>query len=106
MRLLSFHPEFLKEFVTFYNYLMYGQFGGTLSFDMRHLVAILAAGRHKCIYLIEQQEREFLLQNGPKSWLNGLENMPAKLKDLHDLNKLLCHQPWLVNQTHIQVFLI
>ncbi len=105
MRLLSFHPEFLKEFVTFYNYLMYGQHSGSLSFDMRHFIAILAAGRHKCIYLVDQQEREFLLQNGQKSWLLGVDFIPPKLKDLHELNKLLCHQPWLVNQNHIQKIL-
>jgi sestrin len=105
MRLLSFHPEFLKEFVTFYNYLMYGQHlsGGAISFDMRHFIAILASARHKCTYLVAQQEREFLLQNGQKSWLHGVDFIPPKLKDLHELNKLLCHQPWLVNQNHIHV---
>lgn len=101
---MSFHPDFLKEFMTFSNYLMYGQHGA-LPYDSRHFIAIMASARHNCTYLVKQQEREFLLQNGQKSWLNGLDNIPQKLKDLSEINKLLCHQPWLINQNHIEKIL-
>jgi hypothetical protein len=83
---------------------MYGQHGA-LSFDTRHFIAIMAATRHKCFYLVKQQEREFILQNGQQSWLSGIDYIPNKLKDLFELNKLLCHQPWLINQSHIQEIL-
>lgn len=102
IRVMSFHPEFLKEFVEFYNFLMYGRYGALAS-DARHFIAMMAASRHRCIYLVEQQEREFLVHNGPKSWLRGLDHVPSKLKDLLELNKLLCHRPWAVNSSHIEV---
>ena len=101
IRIMSFHPVFLQEFIRFYNYLMYSQ--GALSYDARHYIAIMAASRHKCIYLVKQQEKEFLMQNGQKAWLNGLGYIPQKLNDLNELNKILCHQPWLINQTHLDL---
>lgn len=104
VRVMSFHPVFLKEFVKFHNYLMYSQ--GVLPYESRHYIAIMSASRHKCLYLVNQQETEFILQKGKKSWLSGLENIPQKLQDLNELNKLLCHQPWLINHGLIQVNLI
>jgi hypothetical protein len=82
---------------------MYSQ--GALSYDARHYLAIMASARHNCIYLVKQQEKEFLMQNGQKSWLNGLNQIPQKLKDLNELNKILCHQPWLINRSHIDKIL-
>jgi sestrin len=105
IRVMSFHPDFLNEFMNLYNYLMYSQHGA-LPYDSRHFIAIMAATRHKCIYLVKQQEREFLLQNGQKAWIHGINYIPQKLKDLYELNKLLCHQPWLINQTHIEVTIL
>lgn len=105
-RMLSFHPDFLGEFTQSLSFLMYSQ--GPLSFDRRHFIAITAAARHKCIYLVRHEEKEFLTQNGQKRWLqNGLETptLPQKLKDLVELNKLLCHQPWLINRDHIEKML-
>lgn len=105
VKMLSFHPDFLKIFMNSYNYLMYSQ--GALSYDSRHFIAIMAASRHKCIYLVKLQEKEFLSQNGQKKWLLGIDSnyVPQKLKDLSELNKLLCHQPWLINRTHIEKML-
>ena len=100
IRILSFHPAFLREFMSFYNYLMYSQ--GALSYDARHYIAIMAASRHNSIYLVKQQENEFTLQNGQHAWLLGLEHVPAKLTALNELNRLLCHQPWLIDHTHIE----
>ena len=82
---------------------MYSQ--GALSYDSRHFIAIMAASRHKCIYLVKQQEKEFLSQNGQKKWLHGIDYIPQKLKDLSELNKLLCHQPWNINRSHIEKML-
>jgi hypothetical protein len=82
---------------------MYNQ--GALSYEMRNYIAIMAAARHKCIYLVKQQEKEFLSQKGNKSWLSGFEHIPNKLRDLHELNKLLCHAPWLISQNHIRDYL-
>jgi hypothetical protein len=103
VRVLSFHPAFLQEFVNTYNYLMYKQ--GALAYDSRHYIAIMAASRHQCIYLVKQQETEFLNAGGQKSWLAGLQHIPQKLSDLNELNKLLCHQPWLINRSHVEKIL-
>lgn len=105
IRVISFHPDFLKEFIGFSNYLMYGQHGA-LPYESRHYLAIMAAARHKCIYLVRQQERELTLLNGnrrPSAHETG--KIPQKLKDLDELNKLLCHQPWMVNSSHIEKIL-
>ncbi|RNA12787.1 Sestrin [Brachionus plicatilis] len=105
IRVISFHPEFLKEFIGFSNYLMYGQHGA-LSFDTRHFIAIMASARHHCIYLVKQQEKEFQSQNGKKAWIrSGLEAVPDKLKELNEINKILCHQPWRINSAHIEKIL-
>jgi len=78
---------------------MYSQ--GALPYDLRHYIAIMAAARHKCLYLVHQQEVEFISQKGQTSWLYGLSKIPQKLQDLSEINKLICHQPWLINKTHI-----
>lgn len=98
---MSFHTTFLKDFLHFYNYLMYSQ--GALAYDSRHYLAIIAASRHKCFYLIKQQEKEYKQRNGNLEWLNSIDNIPQKLKDLYELNKILAHQPWLINHQHIAV---
>ena len=101
IRLISFHPNFLREFTKLYNHLMYSQ--GALPYESRHFIAIMAAAKHKCYYLVKQQENEFIQQNGQKQWLQGIRFVPQKLRDLFELNKLLCHKPWLINQFHIKV---
>lgn len=104
-RIMSFHPDFLSEFIGFSNYLMYGQHGA-LSYDTRHFIAIMASARHRCIYLVKQQEKDFLSQNGKKTWIrSGLDAVPHKLKELNEINKILCHQPWLINSEHIEKIL-
>ena len=48
-------------------------------------------------------EIEFLKQQGDKTWLQGLEYIPAKLRALSEINKVLAHQPWLLSPGHIEV---
>lgn len=62
-----------------------------------------AAGRHQCSYLIALQKHEFLLQGGDQGWLKGLDYIPQKLRNLYDVNKILAHRPWLLNNSHIEV---
>ena len=62
-----------------------------------------AAGRHQCSYLIEQQVNEFVAQGGDERWLQGLHRIPAKLRDLYEINKILAHRPWLITKDHIEV---
>ena len=46
---------------------------------------------------------EFVLANGDKRWLLGLDHIPTKLLDLYEVNKILAHQPWLITKHHIEV---
>lgn len=61
-----------------------------------------AAARHQCSYLINMHVDEFLKTGGIAEWLNGLEYVPQRLRNLNEINKLLAHRPWLITKEHIQ----
>ncbi|XP_065909041.1 sestrin-1-like [Dysidea avara] len=94
IQLLGYHPKYLQCFLRTHNFLMRGD--GPLSYPFRHYIAIMAASRHRCSYLVSIQEKEFLEQKGNRDWLQGLDHIPQKLRNLLTLNKLLAHQPWKV----------
>ena len=62
-----------------------------------------AASRHKCHYLVENEEREFEDAGGEADWLQGIESAPQKIKSLMEINAILAHQPWLLSRDHIAV---
>jgi len=97
---MSHHPQYLDIFQKAQAFILRGD--GPLPFHYRHFIAIMAAGRHRCGYLIEQQMNEFVLANGDKRWLLGLDHIPTKLLDLYEVNKILAHQPWLITKHHIE----
>ncbi|CAB0033965.1 unnamed protein product [Trichogramma brassicae] len=99
-RVMSSHPTYLEHFLRTQNFITRGD--GPLPYDYRHLIAIMAAGRHQCSYLINLQKTEFLHQGGNENWLQGLRSIPTKLQDLYEINKILAHRPWLLNKTHIE----
>ncbi|XP_034938779.1 sestrin homolog isoform X2 [Chelonus insularis] len=99
-RVMSSHPTYLEHFLKTQHFILRGD--GPLSFEYRHLIAIMAAGRHQCSYIINLQKGEFLLQGGDPSWLQGLRSIPNKLQNLYEINKILAHRPWLLNKTHIE----
>ncbi|XP_046601471.1 sestrin-3 [Neodiprion lecontei] len=99
-RVMAGHPTYLEHFLRTQHFILRGD--GPLPYDYRHLIAIMAAGRHQCSYLINLQKGEFLLQGGASSWLQGLKSIPSKLQDLYEINKILAHRPWLLNKTHIE----
>lgn len=71
---------------------------------LRKLVSVFqAAARHQCSYLINMHVDEFLKTGGIAEWLNGLEYVPQRLRNLNEINKLLAHRPWLITKEHIQV---
>ncbi|RWS06112.1 Sestrin-like protein [Dinothrombium tinctorium] len=61
-----------------------------------------AAARHRCSYLVNMEKQEFLMSGGNKEWLKGFKFIPKKLQNLNTINKLLSHQPWLLNKGHIE----
>ncbi|XP_069680551.1 sestrin homolog [Periplaneta americana] len=99
-QVMGYHPTYLDIFLRTQNFILRGD--GPLPYDYRHFIAIMAAGRHQCSYLINLQKQEFLLQGGDHTWLKGLSRIPQKLRDLYDINKILAHRPWLLNKSHIE----
>ncbi|KAL3883232.1 hypothetical protein ACJMK2_029519 [Sinanodonta woodiana] len=99
-QLMGYHPQYLESFLRTQQYLLRGE--GPLPPDYRHFIAIMAAGRHQCSYLINLHVQEYILQGGDPSWLRGLENAPKKLQDLYEINKILAHRPWLIKKSHIE----
>jgi len=99
-RFLSLHPKYLELFDKFYNFLFNGD--GPLQYTVRHYIAIMAAARHHCKYLVRDQQEQFKKIGGDLKWLDGLEYAPKKIQNLNEINKILAHQPWLLTKEHIE----
>ncbi|XP_054262433.1 sestrin homolog [Macrosteles quadrilineatus] len=100
-QVMGLHPKYLDVFLRTQNFILRGD--GPLPYDYRHYIAIMAAGRHQCSYLVQLQKQEFLMQGGDKTWLKGLAHIPQKLRNLYEINKILAHRPWLLNKSHIKM---
>ncbi|KAM4660348.1 sestrin-3-like isoform 3-T3 [Amazona ochrocephala] len=95
------HPQYLDSFLKMQHYLMH--MDGPLPFDCRHYIAIMAAARHQCRYLVNLHVLQFLRAGGDPQWLRGLNFIPPKLRNLNEINKILAHRPWLITKEHIEV---
>ncbi|XP_067841108.1 sestrin-1 isoform X5 [Heptranchias perlo] len=101
--LMGFHPQYLDSFLKTQHYLM--QVDGPLPYHYRHYIAIMAAARHQCSYLVNLHVNDFLQVGGDPKWLAGLESAPRKLQTLSEVNKILAHRPWLITKDHIEKLL-
>lgn len=99
-KVIAYHPRYLEHYLRTQNFIL--NCDGPLSEPYRHYLAIMAAARHNCTYLINLHEKKFLQARGDPKWLNGLEFVPAKLRAIYEINKILCHRPWLLNKEHIE----
>ncbi|XP_012599374.1 sestrin-3 [Microcebus murinus] len=99
-QVMSLHTQYLESFLRSQFYML--RMDGPLPLPYRHYIAIMAAARHRCSYLINMHVDEFLKTGGIPEWLNGLEYVPQRLKNLNEINKLLAHRPWLITKEHIQ----
>ncbi|XP_029458234.1 sestrin-3 [Rhinatrema bivittatum] len=99
-QVMSLHPQYLESFIRTQFYML--RMDGPLPLHYRHYIAIMASARHQCSYLINMHVDEFLKTGGIAEWLNGLEYIPQRLKNLNEINKLLAHRPWLITKEHIQ----
>ncbi|XP_073472292.1 sestrin-2 [Aquarana catesbeiana] len=96
---MSLHPGYLRVFWKTQHQLL--RMDGALSLPERHYVAIMAAARHHCDYLVSLHSTHFLQVGGDPCWLEGINAAPLKLRVLNDLNKILAHRPWLITKEHI-----
>lgn len=99
-RFVGYHPQYLDPFLRTQQFILKGD--GPLPYDYRHFIAIMAAARHQCSYIVNMQKQEFILQGGNEKWLLGLHHTPQKLRDLNEINKILAHRPWLMSKEHIE----
>ncbi|XP_036180532.1 sestrin-3 isoform X2 [Myotis myotis] len=100
-QVMSLHTQYLESFLRSQFYML--RMDGPLPLPHRHYIAIMAAARHQCSYLINMHVDEFLKTGGIAEWLNGLKYVPQRLKNLNEINKLLAHRPWLITKEHIQI---
>ncbi|NWR60956.1 SESN3 protein, partial [Bucorvus abyssinicus] len=100
---MGYHPQYLDSFLKMQHYLMH--MDGPLPFDCRHYIAIMAAARHQCRYLVNLHMLQFLRAGGDPQWLRGLDFIPPKLRNLNEINKILAHRPWLITKEHIEKLL-
>ncbi|ALC41813.1 Sesn [Drosophila busckii] len=99
-QVIGYHPRFRDHFLRTQNFIMKGD--GPLPHSYRYYLAIIAAARHQCPYLVKRYEKEFINQGGNSEWLNGLDYIPTKLRAIYDINKILAHRPWLLRKEHIE----
>ncbi|XP_075168597.1 sestrin [Haematobia irritans] len=99
-QVIGYHPRYLDHFLRTQNFIMNGD--GPLPYDYRYYLAIIAAARHHCPYLVKMYEKEFINQGGNPEWLNGLDFIPPKLRAIYEINKILAHRPWLLRKEHIE----
>lgn len=98
---MGLHPQYLSSFWKTQYLLL--RMDGPLPYHKRHYIAIMAAARHRCSYLVGLHMGEFLQVGGNPVWLQGLHCAPQKLRNLNEINKLLAHRPWLITKEHIEV---
>ncbi|GCB69385.1 sestrin-3-like isoform X1 [Scyliorhinus torazame] len=102
-RIMGLHPQYLESFLRTQYYIL--RMDGPLPFEYRHYLAIMAAARHQCSHLVNTHVNELLQVGGDGEWLNGLEYVPQKLKNINEVNKILAHRPWLITKEHIKKLL-
>ncbi|KAM9741946.1 sestrin-3 [Menidia menidia] len=100
---MASHPQYLESFLRTQHYILH--MDGPLPLPYRHYIAIMAAARHRCSYLVHLHSAQFLRVGGDPQWLQGLEAAPPRLRLLDHINKVLAHQPWLAACSHIQKLL-
>ena len=103
VHVLAYHPTYLECVLSTHDVVLYGD--GPLPVPWRCYIAIMAAARHACTYLVRQQEDAFLAAGGDPEWLRGTCGNPAlppKLAALTELTALLAHRPWQLNAGHIR----
>ncbi|XP_071395536.1 sestrin-3 isoform X3 [Centroberyx affinis] len=100
---MASHPQYLESFLRTQHYILH--MDGPLPLPYRHYIAIMAAARHRCSYLVSLHSAQFLRVGGDPLWLQGLEAAPPRLRLLDHINKVLAHQPWLTACSHIQTLL-
>ncbi|EER08123.1 p53 regulated pa26 nuclear protein sestrin, putative [Perkinsus marinus ATCC 50983] len=97
---ISTVPRFYVNYARTMDILMFQE--GGLQLHWRHFIAMMAASRHNCEYLVRNQMELFLASGGDVAWLTDPTTIPKQLRALHDVNLILCHKPWELKQRHME----
>ncbi|KAH3757002.1 sestrin-like [Pelomyxa schiedti] len=97
--ILSVHLEYFEAHCELINTIL--RLDNPLPRPLRHYVAILAASRRGCEYLVHQQEAEFRQNKGPEDWLVGVDNAPPKVQAIVKVIAILANKPWTLKRKHI-----
>ncbi|KAJ7995961.1 hypothetical protein DPEC_G00232130 [Dallia pectoralis] len=100
IQVMGLHPHYLESFLRSQFYLL--RMDGPLPLHCRHYIAIMAAARHQCSFLVSLHVHEFYRMGVCLEWLKGLQYAPQRLRNLNEINKILAHRPWLITKEHIQ----
>ncbi|KJH46168.1 PA26 p53-induced protein [Dictyocaulus viviparus] len=94
------HHSYDEIFLETISTLFYGV--GNLKDSIRHYIAIMAATRHRCSFLVNLHGREFERTGGDTKWLKGLKYVDdPKILYLDNINIVLAHQPWLCDGDYV-----
>ncbi|VBB33944.1 unnamed protein product, partial [Acanthocheilonema viteae] len=96
---LCLHPKYRTVFYQTIEQLFYGN--GPLAICERHYLALMAASRHGCHFLMNLHAQEYERNGGKHEWLKGLSYASEKIQNLDVLNAVLAHQPWSTNIDHL-----
>lgn len=102
VQIMAWHPAYLQHFLDSYECIVLEE--GALEQTWRYFIAMMAAARHGCQYLVKRYELEFLTAGGDADWLRGLaesRSLPRKLANLAEINALLAHRPWALTKDTI-----
>eukprot|EP00727_Mastigamoeba_balamuthi_P006207 m51a1_g2205 hypothetical protein (518) ;mRNA; r:173825-175672 len=102
-QVLAVHPTYLELHSRLTHTILRAP--GPLPPHVRNYIAILAAARFDCQYLVSINEREFVMNQGDPIWLVGVQHAPAKIRALLELIALLAHRPWGITMEHIEPLL-
>jgi len=101
---IKFYESFFLMFNEYYHLLRANTLDILMNEDnyipltWKFYIAIMAVSTIRCEYLLRELEMQFLLKGGEEKWLvNGLIEVPEKLRKLEKINNILAHQPWKLN---------
>lgn len=100
---LCLHPKYRTIFYQTIEQLFYGS--GPMAICERHYIALMAASRHRCYFLMDLHGREFERTGGKSEWLKGLSYASEKIQNIDVLNTILAHQPWSTNVDHLAMLI-
>ena len=100
-QVMSCHEAYLSKFLSTHHILLHSH-SAPLPAPMRHMIGIMASARLSCSYLTHHQRHELRLAAGGRDIAeNGLEDFPAKIRKLYELNMVLAHRPWQMTRDHV-----